>query len=274
MCEQGTLAARLSPAARSALWSLKNVFASVSLTSTTGPPVMSATREVPPLDDRNPHRRQVRLGDGLEVVDVLERPFGTRACSPRSRRRWRSPAAAAAGRSSPPPTARRRSPTAGRSAAGRSRRGSAAADTARPGSTRPNVTSWLRLKPASTVVRFQRLRSSRPAPITSTTASATSSITSPLRSRARAAPAVDRCPASFSEMLTTRSRSCSSGAMPKSTPVTSETSNVKPSTPDRARCPRPAAGCPDWRRASPSARRSRAPCRARRRPARAPRLRS
>ena len=39
--------------------------------------------------------------------------------------------------------------------------------------------------------------------MTRTTASATSAITSPLRSRARAAPAVDRCPASFSEMVTT-----------------------------------------------------------------------
>ena len=67
--------------------------------------------------------------------------------------------------------------------------------------------------------------------MTRTTASATSSITSPLRSRARAAPAVDRCPASFSEMFTTRSRSCSSGAMPKSTPVRSEMSSVKARTP-------------------------------------------
>ncbi len=51
-------------------------------------------------------------------------------------------------------------------------------DTVALGRTRPNVTRRLRLNPASTRIRFQKLRSSRPAPMTSTTASATSDMTS------------------------------------------------------------------------------------------------
>jgi hypothetical protein len=66
--------------------------------------------------------------------------------------------------------------------------------------------SWLRAKPASTFERFQKLRSSSPAPTTSTTASAISLITSALLSLARAAPPVLRCPPSFSDTLTTCSR--------------------------------------------------------------------
>ena len=76
--------------------------------------------------------------------------------------------------------------------------------------------SRLRLNPASTLMRFQKLRSSRPAPMTRTTASATSDITSPRRTQVRAAEAVDRCPASLSELLTTCSRRCRSGDRPKS----------------------------------------------------------
>ena len=46
----------------------------------------------------------------------------------------------------------------------------------------------------------------------------------------RAALAVDRCPDSFSELLTMRSRRLSSGAKPNTRPVNIETSNVKTRT--------------------------------------------
>ncbi len=98
------------------------------------------------------------------------------------------------------------------------------------GSTRPNVVSRVRLKPASTVIRFQKLRSMSPAPITRTTASATSALTSVLRMRARPLPAVERCPASFSVMLTACCRRLMSGAMPNRSPVTTDTTSVKSST--------------------------------------------
>ena len=90
--------------------------------------------------------------------------------------------------------------------------------------------------------------------MTRTTASATSLITSALRSRARPAPAVERCPASFSEMLTTRSRSCSSGVIPNSRPVTIDTSSVNRKTSgSRPISPQSWAGCPGSPRASPEA---------------------
>ena len=98
------------------------------------------------------------------------------------------------------------------------------------GSTRPNVASFERLNPASTLIRFQKLRSNSPAPITRTTASATSAATRPLRSRARVAPAVDRCPDSFNVMLTVCWRRFTSGASPNSIPVTTETTTVKART--------------------------------------------
>ena len=56
--------------------------------------------------------------------------------------------------------------------------------------------------------------------MTSTTASATSDMTSARRTQVRAADAVERCPDSFSELLTTCWRRCSSGDNPKITPVT------------------------------------------------------
>ena len=62
--------------------------------------------------------------------------------------------------------------------------------------------------------------------MTSTTASATSDITSPRRTQVRAPTPSSAGPTSFSEMLTTCSRRCSSGARPKSTPVTIEMASV------------------------------------------------
>ena len=51
----------------------KNVFASVSLTSTTGAAGDVGRLEAAPLHDRNAHRLQVVERDGLVVVDVLRR---------------------------------------------------------------------------------------------------------------------------------------------------------------------------------------------------------
>ena len=66
--------------------------------------------------------------------------------------------------------------------------------------------------------------------MTSTTASATSDITSIRRTHVRPADAVERCPDSLSELLTMRSRRCSSGDRPKMTPVNSETTRAKSRT--------------------------------------------
>ena len=65
------------------------------------------------------------------------------------------------------------------------------------------MTRRARSKPASTCIRFQKLRISRPAPTTSTTASATSETTSAPRIRALAVPAVVRAPDSLSAAFMT-----------------------------------------------------------------------
>ena len=71
--------------------------------------------------------------------------------------------------------------------------------------------------------------------MTRTTANATSADTSVLRTRARAAPAVERWPDSFSVMFTACCRRFISGAMPNNMPVTIETSSVNPRTPGSMR---------------------------------------
>ena len=81
--------------------------------------------------------------------------------------------------------------------------------------------------PGSTVSTDTKLRSSRAAPIVSTTARATSATTSAERSRRCARPDVEPRPDSFSVDCTSGRDAASAGTRPMNAPVTSDSANVK-----------------------------------------------
>ena len=96
-------------------------------------------------------------------------------------------------------------------------------------------------KPGSTARTVRKLRSSRPAPSVSTTASATSDTTSAARSRRWPRPDVDPRPDAFSVDWRSGREAASAGTRPMPRPVTSDSAKVKPST-ARSGCTSPIRG--------------------------------
>ena len=84
-------------------------------------------------------------------------------------------------------------------------------------------------KPIFTSSTLTRLRISRPAPTSSTHAKAISDTTRALRTQLRPRLSVDPRLASFRALVMTEPDACSAGARPKTMPVTSAMTTVKPS---------------------------------------------
>ena len=171
------------------------------------PPVASRGREVAAGDEPAcPSSGQVTRRDGLVVVHVLDRTFLRRRVPSKS------VSFAFTCRTGGKPVIAADAWTPGTCASRPFRRWKKSdalcgCDTSRP-AARCRTSRARPVESGIDLRRFQKLRSNRPAPITRTTASATSAITSPLRTRARADPAVVRWP----DSLSARSRPARAGA--------------------------------------------------------------
>ena len=98
------------------------------------------------------------------------------------------------------------------------------------GSITKAVRRFFGLNPRSTCCTRTKLRTNRPAPASSISASAISATTSTLRALARVEPIVNRLPDFLSESCKSVLDPCSAGAMPKISAVPSVSTTLKIST--------------------------------------------